>query len=284
MHGTGEKCYLGIPIPENETLRIDALKRYDILDTPPDAAFDRITRIAAAYLNVPIALVSLVDETRQWFKSHHGLEVTETPRDIAFCAHAIMGDAVMVVPDATGDPRFADNPLVTGEPGVRFYAGAPLRTRDGFNLGTLCAIDRVPGNLTGEQLGILDDLACLIIDELELRIAGKRAMEGAVRSARAEEALREAHEQTRAIVDNVIDGIIAIRADGTIETFNAAAENLFGYAREEVIGNNVKMLMPEPVAVEHDRYIQNYVDTGEARIIGIGREVEGMRKDGAPFP
>ena len=131
------------PLPPDEEKRLQTLARYDVLDTPPDAALDRLTALAARIFGVPIALVSLVDRDRQWFKSRHGLELCGTHRDQSFCAHAILphADGPLVVPDATRDPRFADNPLVTGPPGIRFYAGAPLRMANGTALGSFCIID-----------------------------------------------------------------------------------------------------------------------------------------------
>ena len=164
------------PLPDNEAERLEKLRLYRILDTSPEDVFDRITRIIAQTIDVPIALVSLIDRDRQWFKSHHGLEVTETPRDLAFCAHAILGDQVFVIEDASRDPRFADNPLVTIDPTIRFYAGAPLTTPDGFNLGTLCAIDRRPRVLSPEHRQLLEDLARVVVDEMELRESLRQSM------------------------------------------------------------------------------------------------------------
>ena len=160
------------PLPENEAQRLEALRHYQILDTAPEIVFDRLTRMAARRFDMPIALVSLIDEKRQWFKSHHGLDATETPRDLAFCAHVILQDEVMVVSDTTTDPRFAGNPLVTGNPDIRFYAGAPLTTPSGHNLGTVCIIDRVPHPEFSEaQKKELAELAAIAMDEMELRIA-----------------------------------------------------------------------------------------------------------------
>ena len=130
--------------PHDEAERLSALSRYAVLDTEPEPAFDRVTRLVSRALDVPIALISLVDADRQWFKSRVGLTVSELPRDTAFCAHAIVGDGTLIVPDALGDARFRDNPLVQGPPRVRAYAGAPLRTSAGAAVGTLCALDTRP--------------------------------------------------------------------------------------------------------------------------------------------
>ena len=157
------------PQPVTEKERLSALDQYEIMDTPSDEAFDRITRVASTVFQAPIALVSLVDEDRQWFKSRQGLEAQETPRELAFCAHAIQSNDVMVVEDASIDPRFAENPLVVGNPDIRFYAGAPLRSPQGHNLGTLCVIDREPRRMTAEQTALLRDLAMMVMDEMELR-------------------------------------------------------------------------------------------------------------------
>jgi|GEM_PF-554726 len=184
-----------VPVPKNERDRLAALRSYDILDTPPEEIFDRITHLVAAYLRAPIALISLVDENRQWFKSCYGLNVRETPRDIAFCAHTIADDDVLVVNDATKDARFNKNPLVTKEPHIRFYAGAPLRNREGFNLGTLCAIDYRPRQFTDEQAQVLADLAHLVVNEMELKIAGKTLLEEIAERQRVEKELSRARDE-----------------------------------------------------------------------------------------
>ena len=153
-------------ISPDEHSRLQTLRSLHILDTRPEECFDRVTRMAKRLLNVPIALVSLVDENRQWFKSIQGLDVTETPRDVSFCAHAILGKSTLVIPDATKDARFADNPLVTGAPHIRFYAGCPIKAPDGQKLGTLCIIDREPRNFDGKDLEALADLASMVEREL----------------------------------------------------------------------------------------------------------------------
>jgi signal transduction histidine kinase len=157
------------PLPLNEAARLDVLREYDVLDTPPEAAFDDLARLAAQICGTPMAMVSLIDGDRQWFKAKVGTELTETARDVAFCAHAIMEPDLFVVPDAKADERFVDNPLVTTGPRVRFYAGAPLITPDGHALGTLCAVDQVPHQLSPEQQDALRALARQAMDQLRLR-------------------------------------------------------------------------------------------------------------------
>ncbi|MGB3312762.1 MAG: GAF domain-containing protein [Nodosilinea sp.] len=152
--------------PVNEETRLNTLRSLHILDTKPEERFDRITRIAQRLFGVPITLVSLIDAERQWFKSSQGLDAAETPRDISFCGHAILGDSPFVVTDALLDERFRDNPLVTDGPRIRFYAGAPLTTGNGSNLGTLCVIDRVPRVFTDEDQQLLIDLARIAQQEL----------------------------------------------------------------------------------------------------------------------
>jgi serine/threonine protein kinase len=160
-------------IPGNEDARMEAVHRYGILDTPPDGSFDRITALAARVFSVPIAIVSVVDHDRIWFKSHHGIPAEEINRDPGLCASAILQDDLWVVENAPKDPRALANPLVAGEFGLGFYAGAPLTTRDGYNLGTLCILDYDPRVLTPEEAATLRDLAAVVMNDLELRLESR---------------------------------------------------------------------------------------------------------------
>jgi PAS domain S-box-containing protein len=509
--------------PEDELQRLAALQRRAILDTPPEERFDRLTRLARQMFGTQIAVVSLVDAGRQWFKSCQGLDASETGRDISFCGHAILGADIFLVADASLDSRFADNPLVTGPPHIRFYAGAPLTTADGYRIGTLCIIDDRSRQLTAPELRALRDLADCVEAEIEqfaveeqrralnrfkstlditldcvymfdatdlrffyanrgallqvgfsldeLRdmhpwdikpeipegrfreliapllageipslvfetvhrhksgtrlpvevslqhvvpvgeeprfvaivrdVSERRAIDSERRRSsqllesilenvpsmifvkrasdlrfeyfnrageellglpraeflgrndcdffpqeqaefftgkdravlqqdgvmeipeenidtprgtrilrtrklalrdeegrplyllgisdditerkQAEAELAEQAQRTRAILDNLVDGIITIDDGGIIRSLNPAAERIFGYAAAEMLGEDVRMLMPDPYRENHDVYLRNYQATGVARIIGIGREVEGRRKDGSLFP
>ena len=160
---------IAAPTPPNEEERLEALRGFDILDTPAEKAFDDLVRLALYICDTPIAAVSLIDKDRQWLKSKVGLAVPETKRDISFCAHAItLPNETLIVPDTSLDARFSDNPLVTGEPKIRFYAGAPLVTEDGFVLGTLCVIDHIPKELSAAQTKALEVLRNQVMRELEL--------------------------------------------------------------------------------------------------------------------
>ncbi|HET7767800.1 MAG TPA: PAS domain S-box protein [Chloroflexota bacterium] len=252
------------PIPAQETERLKALAAYDVLDTPAEQAFDDITLLAAHICHAPIALVSLVDEARQWFKARVGLEATETPREVAFCAHAInTPDELFVVSDSHKDPRFADNPLVTGEPHLRFYAGAPLVTPDGHAVGTLCVIDQHPRRLNREQAAALRVLAREVTTQLELR---RHVVE-----------LERTQAHLRAIFDHSLDAVLLTRTDGRILDANPAACRLFGRTAEEIIAGGREAV----------------VDVTDPRLPGLlaerartGRyqgELRHKRKDGSAF-
>ena len=164
---------------QNETERIKALKRYEILDTPPDGAFDRITALASRIFNMPIVLISLVDEDRIWFKSHHGLDTNQIDRDPGLCASAILEDGIFLIENAIEDPRSLANPLVVGNFGLRFYAAAQLKTSDGYSLGTFCIIDKIQRFLNSDQTNMLTDLAQIVMDEMELRMASRNSIKEA---------------------------------------------------------------------------------------------------------
>ncbi|WP_094555512.1 GAF domain-containing protein [Synechococcus sp. 1G10] len=162
------------PRSEREEERLEALRDYRILDTPPERAYDDLTALAAYVCDVPIALISLVDSDRQWFKSKFGLEATGTSRDVSFCAHAILEDKILVVEDTHLDSRFAANPLVTSEPNIRFYAGVPLLSPEALPLGTLCVIDHEPRELSAAQIKALEGIARQVVSQLELRRVSAR--------------------------------------------------------------------------------------------------------------
>lgn len=207
------------PISENE--RLYALRRYGVLDTPAEREYDDIVAVAAQICGVPTALISLVDDQRQWFKAALGVEAAETPRDIAFCAHAIEQAETMVVEDASRDPRFTANPLVTGEMHVRFYAGAQLRTPEGFSLGTLCVLDTTPRSLSDDQRRALEALARQVMTQFELRRLIKQ---------------RQVDEQrNHLIIETAVDyAIITTDLNGVIESWNEGAARMFGRRGEDI--------------------------------------------------
>jgi len=214
--------------------RLAALRRYGLMDTPAEEAFDRLTRLAARILDVPIALITLLDEERQWFKSCVGLAGNEAPRSQAFCAYNVAPGDVMVVEDAMQDPRFRDNPLVTGPPHIRFYAGAPLVTPDGYVLGSLCAIAPEPQTLAPEDAQTLQELAAVVMDEMELHLV----------------------EQQRAdILESISDAFYALDTDWRFTYVNQEAERVLQRSREELLGRNAWEEFPEAAeGVLYDTY------------------------------
>jgi two-component system cell cycle sensor histidine kinase/response regulator CckA len=225
------------PISEREAQRIRSLRSYDLLDTEPELSFDELTQLAAYVCETPIALVSLVDECRQWFKSRVGSDMEETPREISFCAHAIEDTKdVFEVSDALEDPRFAENPLVTEDPHIRFYAGVPLISKDGFALGTLCVLDYVPRTMTAAQTQALRTLSRQVMLLIELR---RQSRSEALRDRRAEARFREAEEMYRSLIEQV--PAVAYIADygvgGKWHYISPRIESLLGYRPQEWIQN-----------------------------------------------
>ena len=183
------------PIPKNEKQRLKVLWQYSILDTMPEEIFDDLTELAARICEAPVAMITLVDEDRQWFKAKVGVSINETSRDISFCAHAITQPGLFIVPDATRDERFAKNPLVKSDPKVRFYAGAPLVSPDGYALGTLCVIDKVPRELRPEQKQALRILARHVVSQLELRRRSNELADARQEKDRIQKDLKQARQE-----------------------------------------------------------------------------------------
>lgn len=220
------------PIPPDEAERLHLLHALRILDTPSEEVFDRITRLVARILDVPIALVSLVDTDRQWFKSRIGIDVNETPRELAFCAHAIAQTSPLIVTDTTQDSRFMSNALVTGDPNIRFYAGVPLRSIGGLSIGTLCAIDSKPRQLNPGEVSILVDLAALVSKEMQMREA---MLLSHARSEQAIQAMEDVEARFRTIFERAGVGIAMVAPDGGWLRVNDALCQIVGYSQDELI-------------------------------------------------
>jgi two-component sensor histidine kinase len=211
-------------LPANEALRMAAVRRYEILDTPSDGSFDKVTAIAARRFGVPISIISIVDHDRIWFKSHHGVDVQQIDREPGLCASAILSDDAHLLEDASKDVRSLANPLVAGAFGLRFYAGVPLRTSDGFNLGTLCVIDRDPRPISQSQIDDLKDLASLVVDQLEFRLSARQAL--AKRDAALEQSKLLAREIDHRVMNSLqfVSTLLRMQAKSAATGPEAAAQ------------------------------------------------------------
>ncbi len=256
--------------PHNEAQRLAALHALNILDSPLEASFDRITQLAREIFDVPIALVSLVDKERQWFKSRPGLAACETERSVSFCAHAVAHDTPLVVEDTHTDTRFVDNPLVTTGPFIRFYAGYPLRPTDDLPLGTLCIIGREPRAFSAREGRILKGLAHQVEELLRQHVLKER--------------LSSTARRFEALFTKSATGKVRIDRAGNIIAVNPFALQLLGYTESELVGRNVSMLTPSDIALRHDSFIADYLSGGEPTVIGRGREVEAQHKQGHGVP
>jgi len=233
-------------VPLQEAQRVAELRSLGILDTEPEERFDRVTRIAQRMFDVPIALISLVDKDRQWFKSRIGLDATETARELSFCTYAIEDDAVMHVEDATVDPRFRDNPLVTGDPGIRFYAGCPIQSSRGNNLGTLCIVDYEPRKLGANEIRCLKDLASIVQEEVRgLQLATTDNLtqlhnrRGLMRAGKQALGFARRMEQPVSLAFVDLDGLKRINDQAGHSAGDCAIVETAGLLRETLRGSDV---------------------------------------------
>ena len=255
------------PVLPDETARLAALHDLGVLDTAADPELDVITRLAADRFDTAIALVSLVDADRQWFKSRHGLEATETCRRHSFCGHTIASDAIMVVADATADPRFAANPLVTGAPHIRFYAGAPLVLPGGHCIGTLCVIDPAPREgFSIREADILSLMASQVVALLESR------------------RMRQEQRISQLIAQTTTDAFVCSDADSRIILWNRAAEAMFGWSAEEAIGQPLDMIIPDRHRDGHHAGVARVRARGPVKLVGKTVEVPASCKAGHEIP
>ena len=270
------------PIPANEVERLTALRRYHILDTLPEQAYDDITRLASYICKTPIALITFVDSNRQWFKSRVGLDLEETPRDISFCTHTLtIPDEMLIVPDATKDPRFSDNPFVTGEPKIRFYADAPLTTSQGEVLGAISIIDVEPRDISEEHKQALQSLARLVMAQLEMRVrVDDLAMQVQMRQ-QVEIALRTAVAEAEDLYNNAPCGYHTRDANGVFTRMNSTELQWLGYRHNEVIGKLtlLDIVSPESQAIVKRKFA-DIQQKGELNDM----EIEMLKHDGTRFP
>ena len=259
------------PLLWNEEERLAALAEYDALAPDVDLGLDEITRLAARIFGAPSAAVSFVTGERQVFKAAVGTDISTTPREISFCGHAIAEETELVVLDASSDPRFADNPLVIGTPFIRFYAGAPLRTPEGFGIGTLCLIDAYPrSRFTDADRANLLALAAIVMNRLEVR--------------RLEIARRIGHSRFRNIAATSPDAIVVADHHGRIRFWNAGAEAMFGFTAEEAEGKAVDIIVPPRARGLHDGGLMRAAQGGTTKLIGHKVELVALHKDGREFP
>jgi len=237
-----------VALPKNESQRLEALRRLDLLDTEAEPEFDELVKLAATICGTPISLITLVDEGRQWFKAAVGLEAKETPRDIAFCAHTILQPDLFIVTDAAADERFANNPLVTGHPNIRFYAGIPVTTPDGFPMGTLCVIDREPRQLSHLQTDLLVMLARQVNARMELRLQRKQLQAALTEAERSRNELRASEERFRMFMDSSPFISFMKDTDGRLIFYNQRYADRFGISLTSWLGKNDFELWPEEQA------------------------------------
>jgi PAS domain S-box-containing protein len=265
------------PPPLREAARLAALYRYEVLDSPPEKELDDLVHLAAYICNTPISLISLVDSDRQWFKSKVGLAATQTSRIIAFCAHAILDDNLLIVPDTLADERFKNNPLVTGDPHVRFYCGAPLITPDGYRIGVLNVIDHVPRELSEEQLEAVRVLSRQVMDHLTLDREHRELIQAVNERTHVEEELKRNEEKFRALSDTTSSGIYIYSGDRILFA-NPAATTITGYRLDELLALSFWDLIHPAFRTQLQTRVQAF-ERGEDVPAQVDFQI--VRKDGA---
>ena len=264
-------AHVGFPLPPDERERLDALAQFHLVDTPPEADFERLTALAARLFKVPTVLISLIEQNRQFFKSRIGFDPCETSRDVSFCAHAILDDGIMVVQDARRDPRFKTNPLVVGSPFIRFYAGKPLITGSGYKVGTICLIDSVArGSFSGEERGNLHDLSELIMERMEAHRLNMAAATG-----------RLDFEQMAATSR---DAVFLCDKSGRVTFWNRASERLFGFSAADILLQQKLFRVIEDADRPRYHHAMDFLietDHGDKALSPVN--IQAVRKDGTKF-
>ena len=280
-----------LQLPEEESARLEALRDCRVLDTPPEELFDQTARLAAYLCGTPIGLIGFIDGTRQWFKSRVGLDYPEIPREHSICGQTILQHELIAISDAALDERFFNGPIVT-RAGIRFYAGAPLLTKDGYALGTLCVMDRLPRELPTPHKEALLTLARLVAGQLEVRRGTKpRARKAGDESSvvgtvvdisqrkRADEALRDSQERLLGIISSAMDAIITVDNEQKIIGFNRAAEQIFRCPAAAALGQAIDKFIPKRFYEGHREHIRSFGETGissrsmysPGTLMGLGR-------------
>ncbi|MGC4122498.1 MAG: PAS domain S-box protein [Myxococcales bacterium] len=272
------------PPPPDEQARLAAVRATGLLDSAPEEEFDEIVRLATLVCRAPYGHVSLVDAERVFFKAHLNFPLREMPRAGSFSSWCLLSDSAQAVPDTFADERFEGSPALLHDPPVRFFAGAPLCDGQGHRLGALCVLDIAPRQAGEVPLEALSILARQASARIALRAAQAQQERAHAELSHTLLELADREARLEAVLATAAEGIVTIDGAGRIQTFNRAAERIFGWSAQEVLGRNVSVLMPEPDHSRHDAYLRRYYESGEGRIINRGREVTGRRKDGSVFP
>ncbi|MBB3948092.1 diguanylate cyclase (GGDEF)-like protein/PAS domain S-box-containing protein [Rhizobium skierniewicense] len=259
------------PIPNDDEKRIEVLDSFALMDTAPEREYDHIIQMASRIFDVPTVLISLVHRDRQFFKARIGLDVCETGRDVSFCTYAMMESRVFVIPDASKDVRFRSNALVTGYPNIRFYAGAPLISSGGHALGSLCLIDPKPRKTFSERdQRTLQDLAAMVLERMEVR--------------RLERDIENSRNKFINVTSTSPDAIICANGKNQITSWNASAEGIFGYSKEEALGKPLDIIVPDAMRARHCAGLDRVVTGAHPRIIGTSVNLTAKRRDGSDVP